>query len=104
MPYRDSAVREANIKQNKMRTINRRRDMLSVFACRACGLNEPDVIQWHHLDPSTKEFDVWRTAWSEEKFWNEILKCIPLCANCHVKIHKEKLCLLTKLQAISKQV
>ena len=94
MPHRDPAERAANIKANKQKTINRRRQMLEVFGCRSCGISDPSVIQWHHVDPSTKEIDIWKTAWAEDKFWNEILKCIPLCANCHVKIHKQLLCLL----------
>ena len=61
-------------------TVARRRELLREFPCRACGLNEPDVIQWHHCDPSTKEFEIFRTAWPEEKFWDEVLKCVPLCA------------------------
>ena len=76
------------------RTVDRRREMLSHFPCRSCGNNNSNVIQWHHIDPSTKEFEIFRTAWPEDKFWNEVLKCVPLCANCHVLIHKNKLCLI----------
>ena len=38
---------------------------------------------------------VFNSAWSEDKFWDEILKCVPLCSNCHTLIHKNLLCLLT---------
>jgi hypothetical protein len=72
----------------------RRRDLLSIFPCVCC--NEPDttVIQWHHVDSTIKEFDISKSGVSEERWWDEVLKCIPVCANCHVKIHKNKLCLL----------
>ena len=94
MPYANATANKECQAQYKVTTIGRRKQMLSDFPCTACGLQEPAVIQWHHVDPSTKEFDVWRTAWAEDKFWNEILKCVPLCANCHVKIHQNLLCLI----------
>ena len=79
-------------------TVARRRELLREFPCRACGPDEPDVIQWHHYNPSTKVFEIFRTAWPEEKFWNEVIKCVPLCANCHLKIHKDLLCLIPPLR------
>jgi len=74
---------------------SRRRDLLSTFPCVCCGELDTTVIQWHHMNPSIKEFDVSKSGVSEERWWNEVLKCIPVCANCHVKIHKQKLCLLS---------
>ena len=71
-----------------------RKEILSQFPCKACGNTDPSVIQWHHVEPELKELELFRTNWSFERFWNEVLKCIPLCANCHVKIHKDELCLL----------
>ena len=71
-----------------------RRELLSQFPCVACGEADPTVIQWHHVVPEDKESQVVGNGISEERFWNEVLKCVPLCANCHVKIHKEKLCLM----------
>jgi hypothetical protein len=82
---------------NAAKTIKRRKEMLSQYNCRACDHNDPTVIEWHHLDPSTKELKVWRCAWNEERFWNEILKCVPLCPTCHVKIHQDQLCLIPQI-------
>ena len=79
-------------------TVARRKELLREFPCRACGSHEPDVIQWHHYDPSTKEFEIFRTAWPEEKWWDEVLKCVPLCANCHLKIHKDLICLIPRVR------
>jgi len=72
----------------------RRRKLLAQYTCICCKDLNPDVVQWHHVDPSTKLTDVYRHHIGEEKWWDEVLKCVPLCANCHVKLHKEKLCLL----------
>jgi len=93
--YQDN--KEAAISRSVARTkriTNDRKKLLSQFPCVCCRNPDPDVIQWHHVDPSSKEITVFCGGYGEEKFWNEVLKCIPLCANCHVKLHKEKLCLL----------
>ena len=76
------------------RVAQRRRDLLSEFSCVACGCDNHHVIQWHHVDPTEKETQVVGNGVSEERFWDEVLKCVPLCANCHVMIHKNKLCLI----------
>lgn len=80
--------------QRTKRITDDRKELLSQFSCLCCGNPDSDVIQWHHVDPSTKEMTIWRGGYSEERFWDEVLKCIPVCANCHLKLHKEKLCLL----------
>ena len=81
-------------KARNKRVAQERRDLLSIFPCLACGNPDPTVIQWHHVDPTEKESQVIGNGISDERFWDEVLKCVPLCANCHVKIHKNKLCLL----------
>ena len=73
----------------------RRRSLLSIFPCVCCGDPDDTVIQWHHVDESEKSFTVFCGSGSEDAWWNEVLKCIPVCANCHLKLHKDKLCLLT---------
>jgi hypothetical protein len=57
--------------------------------CIICGENERCCIDFHHLDPSKKEFNVGRltTYGSKIKLINEFEKCVPLCANCHRKLH-----------------
>ena len=74
--------------------MQRRRELLQQYPCRCCGNDNPDVIQWHHVDPLTKKFNVNQGTHSEETFWDEVLKCIPVCANCHILLHKNKLCLI----------
>lgn len=72
-----------------------RTNLLSCFTCISCVNADPTVVQWHHLDPSIKSFEIFKQGGiSNDKFWDEVLKCVPLCANCHLKIHKNQLCLL----------
>lgn len=72
-----------------------KKDLLLQFHCCSCSHPDPCVVQWHHIDPSQKSFEIMSSLnTNHDKWWNEVLKCVPLCANCHVKIHKDQLCLL----------
>lgn len=43
------------------------------------------AIDMHHIDPNEKEDIISRL--SEAKLRKELKKCVPLCANCHRKLH-----------------
>ena|GEM_PF-1006732 len=57
--------------------------------CAICGENHPATLQFHHRDPSQKEFSVGEFATRQlgnmERLKKEIEKCDILCANCHLK-------------------
>ena len=58
--------------------------------CSHCGRHfkrNPEVLDWHHPDPSNKKFDVssirgnsWKQLEVKKREWK---KCIVLCSNCH---------------------
>ena len=57
--------------------------------CVRCGYNEHNAaLQFHHIDPSTKEY-TWpklcKCSW--DKITKELDKCEVLCANCHAIKH-----------------
>lgn len=57
--------------------------------CAHCGEDHPGILEFHHVDPTAKEFTIgsgWRNA-SRNRILEEINKCIVLCANCHRKLH-----------------
>ena len=57
--------------------------------CESCGYDKcPDVLEFHHLDPSQKEAS-WNKMrlWGKEKLLTELDKCAILCANCHRETH-----------------
>lgn len=62
-------------------------DWLS-FGCDHCGTKE-GPIEAHHVDPSTKEFNIRRglTSAGWKRLLAELDKCIPLCRTCHAKTH-----------------
>ena len=89
--------RRERCRRNTAAIRSRRVQLLSDFPCHCCGDPDDSVIQWHHVNEEDKEFNVSDMNVSEDRWWNEVLKCIPVCANCHVKIHKNKLCLINPI-------
>jgi hypothetical protein len=59
---------------------------------RQCDFQEFDLMQWHHLDPSTKVGDVSHFAQrgNSRMMREEIRKCALLCPNCHAVIERGK--------------
>ncbi len=61
-------------------------DYLKSHPCVSCGESNPIVLEFNHVDPSTKiaevSFFIKRTR---TKLITEIEKCEVLCANCHRK-------------------
>jgi hypothetical protein len=110
MPYKDDAVRKAknkeyskkhyeanNIKiklKTKTTKANERAKWYlfkSTLKCINCGFSHRASLDFHHEDPTTKEGDVHRFISSGQfaKAYEEIKKCIVLCANCHRIHHHE---------------
>lgn len=58
--------------------------------CAFCDETYHRCLQFHHTDPSVKEYnlsDVATKGYTWNKAMNEIKKCIVVCGNCHVKVH-----------------
>ncbi len=61
--------------------------------CSICGYNKClGSMDFHHIDPKTKEFSIspgmYRYFYKNwELLKQELDKCILLCANCHGEIH-----------------
>lgn len=65
-------------------------DIKRQLECRICGESDIVCLDFHHLDPATKEFEIamaMNDEWPWEKVLAEIRKCVCLCANCHRKVH-----------------
>jgi hypothetical protein len=75
----------------KKRWKNRKTYCISIMGgkCQKCGYNKCEAaLEFHHLDPKTKEmnFSKMRLV-SHIKMIEELKKCILLCANCHRETH-----------------
>jgi len=57
--------------------------------CSVCGYNRClDALEFHHLDPSVKEFHLGeKRGLSIDRLRTELDKCILVCRNCHTEIH-----------------
>tara|TARA_Y100000034_G_C6865923_1_gene394648 strand:+ start:633 stop:1019 length:387 start_codon:yes stop_codon:yes gene_type:complete len=62
--------------------------------CKRCGEDHPACLDFHHIDPETKEGGMgWlisRRGFSWNRVLEEIGKCEVLCSNCHRKLHWEE--------------
>jgi hypothetical protein len=57
-------------------------------SCKICYEDCPDCIDFHHVDPSTKSFNIAKNAGiATDKLVRELLKVTTLCSNCHKKLH-----------------
>ena len=57
-------------------------------SCTVCGYDKSyKAIDFHHIDPSTKEISLGNTATTLIKELNELTKCAILCSNCHREYH-----------------
>jgi len=75
-------------------SINRKQSLVNLIGgCQICGHSKPYNMAFHHVNESTKEFEIDRRkcqySWSKVK--PEILKCVMVCHNCHGDIHYENL-------------
>ena len=57
--------------------------------CVKCGESRKYVIDFHHVDNSTKSFDICYGSKSKGRktIKREIEKCVCLCKNCHTEFH-----------------
>lgn len=58
--------------------------------CCECGTHDPRVLEFDHINPAEKEFEMSKLfadgySWASERLRAEIRKCRVICANCHRK-------------------
>ena len=107
MPYKDKETQKQKQKENGAawyrrnrektiaRTKRRKKEQREKFkkykaklSCFFCGFSHPAAIDFHHRevegDPKVHEL---LSSGKYKRMWEEIEKCIPLCANCHRIYH-----------------
>lgn len=56
--------------------------------CQICGYNKcVQAMDFHHIDPNIKSFQISGGTKSLNKLKQEVDKCILLCSNCHRELH-----------------
>lgn len=81
-------------RENSLRRIweDKNRGWLQEFKktlkCANCDESRWYVLDFHHTDPSSKDFDLASSfKFSKDRILEEIAKCEVLCANCHREKH-----------------
>ena len=65
---------------------------LKINGCAICGYNKnPGALDFHHVNPKDKKFQLIGTTLHYKNFAEEVNKCILLCSNCHREIHYKNL-------------
>ena len=86
--YKSSKERFKRIKQKSVDYLGGK--------CNKCGYDKCiEALEFHHKDPSTKDYDLSKgrgidTRKSFETLKEELDKCVLLCANCHREEHYEQ--------------
>ena len=58
------------------------------LTCQVCPETESVCLEFHHIDPISKDFDVSEAEkMTLTRLKLEVAKCACVCSNCHKKIH-----------------
>jgi transcription elongation factor Elf1 len=79
--------------KNRERNRQFLRDYKSKIGCSQCDESHVACLDFHHLDPEQKEFNLasmTSCGFALERVKAEIEKCVVLCKNCHAKLHWEE--------------
>lgn len=88
--YHEQYLKRAT-KQREAKRAEYRTNMLNYLKnqkCKVCGENDIRVLEFDHIDETTKLFSISQgisKGYSWELILQEINKCQILCANCHKK-------------------
>lgn len=82
--YKQRNTYEEQSKRGKQRKIKAIK--IKGGACNRCGQTHPAALCFHHVDPSTKKFQLdgrifGNLSWASIEM--ELVKCELLCLNCH---------------------
>jgi hypothetical protein len=76
---------------------NTKRKLVEGFGskCSLCNLeDDPIIYDFHHVDDTSKDFQLSSKVMSWEKLVIEAKKCVMLCSHCHRKVHFRNLTIL----------
>jgi hypothetical protein len=96
--YREHPEYYASMRAATVRRTEESKRLITEFrknGCAVCREDNHACLQAHHLDPSKKELNITQSRANPARIAEELLKCICLCANCHLRYHAGHFSLLT---------
>ena len=89
--YADPALAAARREKERLASAKKKqalREWKQTLQCARCEETHPACLEFHHPDPSRKEFSIAAAGnRALATIQAEAAKCIVLCANCHRKEH-----------------
>lgn len=86
---KNKEIYSAKAKENVQNIREYIHSIKSQLKCSVCGEDRYWCLDFHHTNPSEKEYNISSLVrdGSRQKIEEELKKCIVLCANCHRDIH-----------------
>ncbi len=90
MPYvNNEKQKQAQRDHMRRKRLARRKIFFEGKKCERCGFDDARALEYHHKDPSEKEFTIGQIMASPiHVIEKEIEKCELICANCHTIDHR----------------
>lgn len=88
-----SSMRTCSRCANKMLKIAKKKILIDRLGgkCSRCGYDKyQNVLDFHHIDPTKKEFAIGEINTNFKDLLKEITKCELLCNRCHRELHYEE--------------
>lgn len=78
------------VRDKRLRRLKDAIELLGGKCQRCLQTFDPVCYDFHHVDPSQKDVTIGENMLiGEDRFFNEVKKCMLLCSNCHRITHKE---------------
>ena len=89
-PHEDENISHAQAVTIKRKAIKQALVEMKGGKCSICGYNKcMRALEFHHPDPSQKEFAITKNVKDFDKLKAEAENCILVCSNCHAEIHEQ---------------
>lgn len=86
--YKNKEKWNATTRRNRQLQKDRINEYKDNCSCKKCGESRNYLLDFHHIDPSTKSFQISQgEAYGWKKLKEEIRNCMVLCSNCHRDFH-----------------
>jgi len=85
--HKKSAIKKEKYHKERAKAIHN----LKTNGCAICGYDKcDDALNFHHVNPQDKKYTIGQNKVFGRNIIEEINKCILLCSNCHMEIHKKE--------------